>query len=163
MGSCESVMKTHSEKWLAFKGLTHKGLGSLLLSLASISLTMDTLTFTFCDDLAFFGGRQLSRISSLAPFPLGWEQHTSVAFQMALATAWHWKMHVPLTVFRLSYVCSDSEAKVYTSPLLLFGCYRAINVKAILWNEDFFCPTLLSSTAQVIPQAVLEMFVFAEM
>lgn len=48
---------------------------------------MDTLTFTFCGDLFFCffvffkGGGQLSRISSLAPFSIGWEQHTSVAFQ----------------------------------------------------------------------------------
>lgn len=42
------------------------------------------------------------------------------------------KMHTPLTVSRLSYVCSDtiSEAKVYISSLLLFDCYRAINVKS---------------------------------
>lgn len=134
MGSCKSVPKTHSEKWLASKGLTQKGLGSLLLSLASVSLMMDTLTFTFCGDLAFFlrgrGGCQ-----GLVPWP-----HSPLAgsnthlrhFKMELATAWHWKMHVPLTVFRLAYVCSDtvSEAEVYISPLLLFGCYRAINVKS---------------------------------
>lgn len=40
-------------------------------------------------------------------------------------------MHVPRTVFRLAYVCSGtvSEAEVYISPLLLFGCYRAVNEK----------------------------------
>lgn len=75
----------------------------------------------------------MSRISSLAPFPIGWEQHTSVAFQNGVGNCMTLKkMHVPLTVFRLAYVCSDtvSEAEVYISPLLLFGCYRAINVKS---------------------------------
>lgn len=127
--------------------------------------TMDTPTFTFCGSFFFFFLREvgLSRISSVAPFPIGRLGATQLCgiSEWKLATVWHWKTHVPLTVCRLSYVCSDTVsdagAEVCTSPLLLFGCYRAIHVKSNTpkWRFFFFCPSLLSSTAQVTPNLCL--------
>lgn len=108
----------------------------------------------------FFWGGGVIKDESHGPYPIGRQGATHLCgiFRMELASVWHRKMHVPLTLFRLSYVCSDtiSEAEVYVSPILLFGSYRAIHVKSntLKWRF-FFCPSLLSSTAQVTPNLCL--------
>lgn len=131
-----------------FKGLTHKGLGSLLPSLALFFLTMDTplhlhfvAAWLFFEGAGVWGGGVI-KDESHGPYPVGRQGATHLCgiFRMELATVWHRKMHVPLTVFRLSYVCSDtiSEAEVYVSPILLFGSYRAIHVKSNTLKWRFF-------------------------
>lgn len=82
--------------------------------------------------------------------PTDWEEHTSVAFKSGIGNCMTLKMLITLTVSRLSYVCSVtiSEAKVYMSPLLLFCCYRAINVKNNTLKERFLCFALAYLAAQ---------------
>ena len=67
-----------------------------------------------------------------------------------LANCRTWKVRSTLTASRRSYGCSGtvSEAKVYTSPLLLFCCYRAIHVRSNTLKERLLWFALAYLAAQ---------------
>lgn len=87
--------ETHSEKWQVHKRFTRKGPGSLLVSLALISLKVDpciwhfVVAWVFVSWLVCFGSVKDQFCGPTEP-QTGSNTHLW-HFKMELATAWHWK------------------------------------------------------------------------
>lgn len=86
------ITKTHSEKRRVHKQFTHKRLGSLLVSLALISLKVGPCTWHFVVAyfyfLIYFYFLEVSRISSVAP-----SAHRLGATRICGIENWNWQLH----------------------------------------------------------------------
>lgn len=135
------VTKTHSEKWLVHKQFTHKGPGSLLISLALISLKVGPCIW-HCGGFVFFVvclfGSVKDQFCGIICPQTGRNTHLW-HLKVELATAWHWKclLHLQCLDFPMCAQLQLVKQKCTCHPYCYSVATEPSMWKTILWKKDF--------------------------